>query len=125
MSSNNKALFFCLGLSDACIDNSPNCAEAMTTVKVGKPLSEEDMIMLGEIKCDGGSQFARVLREELLEAIGDPMLSMMELREEDKDPSGVSSLPMLVASVKFKNHPKVSGGVAIADVGGWVLCLDG
>ena len=103
----------CSGLSDACIDSSPNCADAMTTVKVGKPLSEEDMILLGEIKCDGGSQFASVLRAELLEAIGDPMLSMMELREEDKDPSGVSSLPMLVGSIKFKNNPKVSGGVSL------------
>ena len=63
--------------------------------------------MLGEIKCDGGTQFAGVLREELLEAVGDPMLSMMELRKEDLDPSGVAALPMLVASVKFKNNPKV------------------
>ena len=63
--------------------------------------------MLGEIKCDGGAQFAGVLREELLDAVGDPMLSMMELRKEDLDPSGVAALPMLVASVKFKNNPKV------------------
>ncbi len=96
-----------LALSDECINNSPSSADALTQVKTSQVLSEEDMIMLGDIKCDGGTQFASVLRNELLEAASEPMLSMMELRKEDIDPAGVTSLPMLVASVKYKNSSKV------------------
>ena len=54
-------------------------------------------------------QMSAVIREHLLELVGDPMLSMLDLRDEDKEP-GVDTVSMLVASAKFKNSPKV--GVA-------------
>ena len=84
-----------------------NSIDAMTVINSGKPLREEDLMLIGEIKCDGGEQFSYMLREELLGIVGDPMLSMLEMRKEDIDPSGVSTLSMLVASAKFKSNPKV------------------
>ncbi len=56
-----------------------------------------------------------MIREHLLSLVGDPMLSMLDLREEDSEPGGVDTVTMLVASAKFKNNPKV--GVASFRVG--------
>ena len=63
--------------------------------------------MLGEIQLDDGSQFSSILREHLYSLVGDPMLSMLDLRQEDIEPGGVDTVTMLVASVKYKNNPKV------------------
>ncbi len=52
-------------------------------------------------------QFSFVIREHLLSLVGDPMLSMLDLREEDIEPGGIDTVTMLVASAKFKNNPKV------------------
>ena len=49
-----------------------------------------------------------MIREHLLSLVGDPMLSMLDLRDEDMEPGGVTTVAMLVASAKFKNNPKVS-----------------
>jgi len=78
---------------------------------MGKPVLEDDLIMIGEIQQEDGSQFSVVLREHLLELVGDPMLSMLDLREEDKEPGGMGTVTMMVASVKYKNSPKVSGDI--------------
>ena len=63
--------------------------------------------MIGEIQLEDGSQFSSVIREHLLSLVRDPMLSMLDLREEDIEPGGVATVAMLVASAKFKNNPTV------------------
>ena len=78
----------------------------------GKAIIEDDLIMLGEIQQEDGTLFSSTLRDQLLSLVGDPMLSMLDLREEDREPGGVDTVTMLVASAKFKNNPKV--GVLLA-----------
>lgn len=90
--------------------NSPECVDAMVTI-AGDNIREDDLIMIGEIQLEDGSQFSSVIREHLLSLMGDPMLSMLDLREEDLEPGGVTTVTMLVASAKFKNNPKVGGEV--------------
>ena len=63
--------------------------------------------MIGNIQLEDGSQFSSVIREHLLSLVRDPMLSMLDLREEDIEPRGVTTVAMLVDSAKFKNNPTV------------------
>ena len=93
-------------LSPECYNSSPSSHEAVKAFSSGD-VREDDLIMIGEIKCDGGELFATVIREELLGIVSDPMLSILELRKEDVDSAGVDTPTMLVASVKFKTNPKV------------------
>lgn len=63
--------------------------------------------MIGELQLEDGAQFSTVIRGHLLSLVGDPMLSMLDLHSEDLDQGGVDTVTMLVASVNFKNNPKV------------------
>ena len=76
----------------------------------GDNIREDDLIMIGEIQLEDGSQFFSVIREHLLSLMGDPMFSMLDLREEDIEPGGVTTVDMLVASAKFKDSSKVCWG---------------
>lgn len=78
----------------------------MVTIAKGD-IREDDLIMIGDIQLEDGTQFSSVIREHLLSLVGNPMLSMMDLREDDLEPGGVDTVTMLVASAKFKNNPKV------------------
>ena len=82
----------------------------MVSIGSGNTLREDDFITIGEVQAESGIQFFSVIREHLLSLIGEPMLSMLELREEDSVVGGVETVAMLVASVKYKNNAKV--GVA-------------
>ena len=46
------------------------------------------------------------MRERILEMAGDPILSLLELREEDRSQDNLS-MTMLVAAARFKNNVKV------------------
>ena len=63
--------------------------------------------MIGELILEDGAQFSTVIRTHLLSLVGDPMLSMLDLRSEDLDQGGVDTVTKLVGSVNFKNNPKV------------------
>ena len=89
-----------------CLRNSPECVDAIVAISKGD-IREDELIMIGEIQLEDQTQFASVIREHLLSLVGDPMLSMLDLREEDLQPGGVDTVTMLVASAKFKNNPKV------------------
>ena len=91
-----------------CLRKNPGCVDSMVAISSGKEIREDDLIIIGEIKLENETQFFSVIRRHLLDLIGDPMLSMLEMRAEDVDPSGVETVTMLVASANFKNNPKVS-----------------
>lgn len=69
-------------------------------------IREDDLIILGELPLDDGRQLYTVMRERILEMAGDPILSLLELREEDHSQSNLS-MTMLVAAIRFKNNIKV------------------
>ncbi len=79
----------------------------MSAISSGDCIKEDDLIMIGEIELEGGIQFFSVIREHLMELVGDPMLSMLDLSPDDRKPGGVDTVSLLVASIKFKNNPKV------------------
>ena len=106
---NSDPFIFPAALPPECLRNSPECVDAMVTIARGGDIREDDLIMIGEItQQEDGVQFSSVIREHLLSLVGDPMLSMLDLREEDMQPGGVDTVTMLVASAKYKNNPKVS-----------------
>lgn len=112
---------FCAALPPECLRNSPECVDAIVTISSGNT-REDDLIMVGEIQLEDGTQFSSVIREHLLSLVGNPMLSMLDLREEDLEPGGVDTVTMLVASAKFKNNPKV-GVVGHAPCYLFLLCF--
>lgn len=69
-------------------------------------IREEDLITLGELPLGDGRQLYTVMHERILEMAGDPILSLLELREEDQNQDNLS-LTMLVAAARFKNNVKV------------------
>lgn len=46
------------------------------------------------------------MRERILDIAGDPILSLVELREEDRNQDNLS-MTMLVAAARFKDNVKV------------------
>ena len=56
---------------------------------------------------ENGQQLYTAMREHVLEMAGDPVLSLLELREEDQNQDNLS-MTMLVNAARFKNNVKVS-----------------
>ena len=82
--------------------------EAIAALSSGEPVKEDDLILIGELPDDSvaSGQFYSVLREELLKLLEDPVLSLIELRDEDRK-AGMK-FSTLFAAAQFKNNPKVS-----------------
>ena len=89
------------------LKTSPECVDSIVTITHGGSIREDDLILIGELVLEDGAQFSTVIRTHLLSLIGDPMLSMLDLRSEDLDQEGVDTVTKLVGSVNFKNNPKV------------------
>ena len=83
------------------------CVQAIADITAGKTIREDDLILIGELPDDSSSdgQFYSVMRKEILKLVGDPVLSLIELREEDKD-AGIK-FSRLFAAAEYKNNPKV------------------
>ena len=69
-------------------------------------IREDDLFTLGELTLENGQQLYTVMRERILEIAGDPILSLVELREEDRNQDNLS-MTMLVAAARFKDNVKV------------------
>ena len=96
--------------------------ESITAIAQSGSIREDDLMTIAEIPLDADKQFYSVIRAHLLELAGDPVLSILEVREEDSDNRGLT-VPMLVASAQYKDNPKVcicvcGWGLACVCVGG-------
>lgn len=90
------------------LESYPGCLEAIAAMTSGEPLREDELILIGELpdeEAESG-QFYSVLRTELLKLIGNPVLSLIQLREEERE-MGVK-FSRLFAAAEYKNNAKVS-----------------
>lgn len=90
------------------LESYPGCLEAIAAMTKGEPLREDELILIGELpdeEAESG-QFYSVLRTELLKLIGNPVLSLIQLREEERE-MGVK-FSRLFAAAEYKNNAKVS-----------------
>ena len=79
--------------------------DAIASLNAGEPIREDHLILIGE-PCDAsGVQFYCVLRDEMLRLMEDPVLSLIELREEDREDG--KRISQLFAAAKFKDNAKV------------------
>lgn len=78
----------------------------MEALNSGASVSEDDLILIGELACETtrSKQFHSVLRDLMLKLVGDPVLSLIELSEEDRE-AGLK-LSTLFASAQYKNNVK-------------------
>ena len=97
-----------LDLPPSSLEGYQGCVEAIAALSAGEPVKEDDLILIGELPDDSvtSGQFYSVLREELLKLLEDPVLTLIELRDEDRK-AGMK-FSMLFAAAQFKNNPKVS-----------------
>ena len=81
--------------------------QAVTDITASKTIREYELILIGELPDDSSSngKFYSVMRKDILELEGDPVLSLIELREEDEDAGAKFSRPF--AAAEYKNNPKV------------------
>ena len=94
------------------LEEYQGCMESVATISAGKAIREEDLILIGELP-DSSSpdgQFYSVMREEILKLVEDPVLSLIELRAEDKD-AGMK-FSRLFAAAQYKNNPRVRTAVS-------------
>lgn len=90
------------------LESYPGCLEAIAAMTSGESLREDELILIGELpdeKAESG-QFYSVLRKELLKLIGNPVLSLIQLRQEERE-SGVK-FSRLFAAAEYKNNAKVN-----------------
>ena len=80
--------------------------ESIIAIAQSGTIREDDLMMIAEIPLDADRQFYSVIREHLLELAGDPLLSVLEVREEESDNRALT-VPLLVASAQYKDNPKV------------------
>ena len=94
-------------LPKSTLEECEGCVDAVASMSAGEPVREDDLILIGELPDDttATGQFYSVLREEMLNLIGDPVLSLIELRDEDKE-AGMK-FSTLFAAAQYKNNPKV------------------
>ena len=103
----HMSLLSTLELPPKSLEEYPGCMDSITTISAGKAIREEDLILIGELP-DSSSpdgQFYSVMREEILKLVDDPVLSLIELRSEDKE-AGMK-FSRLFAAAQYKNNPKV------------------
>ena len=93
-------------LSELSSSSLVSCADILTNITKGD-IREDDLLTLGELPLDSERQLYTAMREHILEMAGDPVLSLLELREEDQDQDNLS-VTMLVNAARFKNNVKVS-----------------
>ena len=102
------SLLSTLELPPKSLEEYPGCMDSIATISAGKAIREEDLILIGELP-DSSSpdgQFYSVMREEILKLVDDPVLSLIELRSEDKE-AGMK-FSRLFAAAQYKNNPKVN-----------------
>jgi len=102
---------YSLELTPKSLEGYYSCVQAIADITAGKTIQEDDLILIGELPDDKSSdgQFYSVMWKEILKLVGDPVLSLIELREEDKD-AGVK-FSRRFAAAEYKNNPKVPRGV--------------
>lgn len=100
--NNELIIYSSLELSSSTLKNSE---DIIANISQGD-IREDDLFTLGELPLEGGQQLYSVMRERILEMAGDPILSLLELREEDRSQENLS-MTMLVAAARFKNNVKV------------------
>ena len=85
----------------------PGCVEAVSSLSAGGCPKEDELILVGELSdsTSKSRQFYTVLREELLKFVSDPLLSLIQPRQEDRD-AGVK-FSRLFAAAEYKNNSKV------------------
>ena len=88
------------------LEEYQGCLDSIATISAGKAIREEDLILIGEVP-DSSSpdgQFYSVMRDEILKLVDDPVLSLIELRSEDKEAG--TKFSRLFAAAQYKNNPK-------------------
>ena len=85
----------------------------MDAINSGEPFREDDLILIGEIPTQStrSKQFYSVLREMMLDMIGDPVLSLIELGE---DRQAGMKLSKLFAAAQYKNNLKDTAKLVFA-----------
>ena len=81
--------------------------EAIASLNSGQPLREDELILIGELpdETTESGQFYSLLRLELLKLIGNPVLSLIQLRLEERE-AGMK-FSRLFAAAEYKNNAKV------------------
>ena len=81
--------------------------EAIASLNSGQPLREDELIVIGELPDEmaESGQFYSLLRLELLKLIGNPVLSLIQLRVEERE-AGLK-FSRLFAAAEYKNNAKV------------------
>lgn len=87
-------------------DTLKSSEDIISNISKGIDIREDDLLTLGELSLGDGKQLYTVMRERILEMAGDPILSLLELREEDRNKDNLS-MTMLVAAARFKDNVKV------------------
>ena len=104
---NHMSLLSALELPPKSLEEYQGCLDSIATISAGKAIREEDLILIGELP-DSSSpdgQFYSVMRDEILKLVDDPVLSLIELRSEDKEAG--TKFSRLFAAAQYKNNPKV------------------
>ncbi len=98
-------------LPQSVLQDYQGCLEALNS---GATIREDDLILIGELRSDTtkSKQFYSVLRQMMLNLIEDPVLSLIELCEEDQK-AGMK-LSKLFASAKYKDNVKDTAKLVFA-----------
>ena len=93
----------------------PGCVEAVSSLSNGGCPKEDELILIGELSdsTSGSGQFYTVLRAELLKFVSNPLLTLIQPRQEDRD-AGVK-FSKLFAAAEYKNNSKVCIYTALED----------
>ena len=113
-------------LPKACLKSYPDCVEAIEAISNGTTIREDELMMIGDFPTEPGNpsapRFYSTLRQYILEElVVDPLLSLLELRQEDNEDG--MTVALLLASAQYKNNPKVRVGGAAS--GAWHFSLSG
>lgn len=100
----NKSKHLTLSL-ELPVGTQKNSEDILSNISKGD-IREDDLFALGELTLENGQQLYTVMRERILDIAGDPILSLVELREEDRNQDNLS-MTMLVAAARFKDNVKV------------------
>ena len=99
------SILFLVGFLELSEGTQTNSEDILSNINEGV-IREDDLFALGELRLENGQQLYTVMRERILEIAGDPILSLLELKEEDCKQDDLS-MSMLVAATRFKDNVKV------------------
>ena len=97
------------GLPASSLEGYRDCVAAVESMSCGGTVREDDLILTGDLEDAKSSSghFYSIMREAMLKMKDNPVISLLEFRDDDRNRGTKVKLSKLFGAAEYKNNSKV------------------